>query len=231
MSEKTMNKKKAKFKKVPKITKITDEVIADLETQFQSIRSVYDAHVDLDEQGEVYAIGVFSDGMRTPKRIMREVEEIFRNVMGYRVNYKKIGIVERKEEIPEIRKNRVKFISAYTVQQDHDMLEGTINLEFGQVPIEEKVQIHPFEMELEYFIAHVTAKALEKMIQAHIRIHCVKEINMGDIDVICVTMSTANQEDGSIEMYVGTVVKSKDLISGVAKATLDAMNRRLAAVN
>jgi hypothetical protein len=238
MSKKTLNKKtpnkKTLNKKTSKpkiVTKITDEIKVDLETKFQSIRTVYDAHVDLDEKSRVYAIGIFSDSTRTPKRLKRETEEIFRQVTGFRVDYRKISIVQQKVEAPEVRNSRVKFISAYPIQDRNSFIEGVVNLEFNQTLIEEKLQVHPFELELEYLIAHTTAKALMNILKEHIRIECVKEVTMGDVQVICVTLSVINKEYGSSEMVVGTAFNSKDLSSGVAKATLDAVNRKLDAIS
>lgn len=207
---------------------LSKEHIVELEKRFLLIRSVYDAHVDIDDQGEVQAIGIFSDAARLAKEIKRDVEETFRKVAGFRVNHNKISIVEQQIEAPNGKEKRIKYISAYQIQRGHGVVEGVVNLQFNEVQIEETLQVQQFEMELEYLVASVTANALMKVVPEYrIRIDHVREISMGSVDIICVTLSIINRANGTGGMYVGSTIKSKDLISSVAKSTLDALNRRL----
>lgn len=207
---------------------VDKEMIAELETRFRKIRSVYDSHLDLDETGEVVAIGIFSDAARPPKEIKRDVEETFRKVAGFRVNHNKISIVEQQLTPPTGNEKRIRFLTAFQIQRLNGITEGVIQLEFNESIIEERLQVSQFEMELEYLIANVTVNALMKVIPDYrIRIDHVREVSMGSVDVICVTLSIINRETGTGGMYVGATVKSKDLLSSVAKATLDALNRRL----
>lgn len=206
---------------------LTREVALEVEKKLRGIRSVYDAHVDTDENGEVVAIGIFSDTRRPAKEIKRDVEETFRRVVGYRVNHNKISIVEQKLDDMDQEK-RVKFISAYQIHKGNGLVEGVINLDFNGTNIEEKLEVQQFEMDLEYLIATVTGNALMRIIPEYrIRIDHVREVSMGSTDIICVTVSVISKLNGTGGIYVGSVIKSKDLISSVSKATLDALNRRL----
>ncbi|MFV9511020.1 hypothetical protein [Tepidibacillus sp. LV47] len=201
----------------------------ELEKQFRSLKNVHNAHVDFDEQGEVIAIGIFSDGNRHPKEIKRDVEEIFRKVAGYRVNHNKISIVEQNlEDKSNTKERRIRFITAYQVQKANGVTEGFVQLEYNGELIIESVEAHPFEMDLEYMIANAAAAAIMRILNRYsIRIDQVKEVQMGQVDVIVVTLTVIHRPSGAGSMFVGSVIKTKDLLSSVAKATLDALNRRI----
>lgn len=201
----------------------------ELEKQFRLLKNVHNAHVDFDEQGEVLAIGIFSDGSRHPKDIKRDVEETFRNVTGYRVNHNKISIVEQiLENVSNKEDVRIRFLTAYQIQKANDVVEGFVQLELNNQVIIESVSAHSFEMELEYIIANAAASALMRVLKDYsIRIDQVKEITMGQAEVIVVTLTVIHRSSGAGNMFVGSVIKTKDMLSSVAKATLDALNRKL----
>ena len=205
------------------------ELIIEIEKQFRTLKNVRNAHVDLDEDGEVLAIGVFTDGQRHPKDIKRDVEETFRQVANYRINHTKISIVEQNFDrglIPDDK--RIRFLTAYQIHKPSGAIEGYVQLEYNDKVITGKVEAHKFEMELEYIIANATVSALSQIIEDfNLRIDTVREVNMGQVEVIIITLTVIHQASGSGYMYVGSVVKTKDLLSSVAKATLDALNRRI----
>jgi len=205
------------------------EIVIELEKQFRTLKNVRNAHIDIDEQGEVLAIGVFSDGKRPPKDIKRDVEETFRQIAGYRVNHVKISIIEQNFEQGLLGDdNRIRFMTAYQVQKQNGVIEGFVQLEYNDQPVIGNIEAHKFEMEVEYIIANATVAALLKILEDYsIRIDHVREVSMGQVDVIVVTLTLIHQTSGAGNMFVGSVVKTKDLLSSVAKATLDALNRRM----
>ncbi len=205
------------------------ETVMGLEEQFRTLKNVRNAHVDLDENEEVVAIGIFSDGTRHPKDVKRDVEEVFRQVAGYRINHTKISIVEQQFDKGIITDdNRIRFLTAYQIQKSHRIIEGFVQLEYNDNVIVESVEAHQFEMDLEYLIANATTKAIMKVIDDYsIRVDHVREVSMGQVDVIIVTLTVIHTLSGAGNIFVGSVVKTKDLLSSVAKATLDALNRRM----
>jgi hypothetical protein len=220
-------KNKAKPKPKPEKKEMTPEVISELVTRFRSLRSVYDAHIDLNDQGEVYVIALFTDGSRTIKRMLREAEEVFYQVARYKVDFRKLSIVEQKKEVPIEPVKRVKIISADAVVLENGETLGTVLLEYEDHTFEETMQASPYEMQLPYVIAHAAAKALSRVTFETVHIECVKNFDMESVDVVAVTVSVVDRIYGSKEIYVGSVVKSEDIKSDVVKATLDAMNRRI----
>ena len=205
------------------------EIVLELEKQFRTLKNVRGAHVDFDDNGDVMAIGVFSDGKRHPKDIKRDVEETFRQIAGYRVNHQKISIVEQQFENEDpVETTRVRFLTAYQVQKSNGVIEGFVQLDYNGDVIVESIEAHYFEMELEYIIANAAASAISRIVNDYsIRVDQVREINMGQVDVVVVTVTVVHQKSGAGHMFVGSVIKSKDLLSSVAKATLDALNRRM----
>jgi len=200
-----------------------------LEEQFRLIKNVTNAHVDFTPDGEVEAIGIFSDGLRLAKEIKRDVEETFRQVAGYRVNHLKISIIEQKvKETTLTPVSRIRFVTAYQVQRSNGIIEGVVQLEYNENLIQESFVAHQFEMELEEVIANATAKALMQILSDYtLRIDHVREVSMGGAEIVLATVTIVQRSTGVGGLYVGAVLRSKDLLTSVAKAVLDALNRRL----
>lgn len=195
--------------------------------RIKRLKDVFDAHIDTDDEGEVISLGVFSRGNRHPKEIKRDVEELFRNQMGFRVNHNKISIIEEISE-DEHMIPRVKFLTAFQVYKTPEVIEGVVQLQHDHEVIEGKVEAMQYEMELEYLIAQATAAALMKLLPDHrLRIKHVKEIDMGGQAIICVLVSCTHKRKRDDGIYVGACARTKDLLGSVAKATLDALNRKL----
>jgi len=200
-----------------------------LEERLKLLKDVFDAHVDIDDQNEVLSIGVFSYGQRHPKEIKRDVEEVFRSQMGYRVNHTKISIIEEEREEPKTSFPRVKFLTAYQVFKTPQVIEGVVQIQYEDKIIEGKVEAAESEGDdLELVIAQATVEALMKILPDHrLKVNQVKEIEMGNHPIVCVSITCAHKNKRDDGIYVGACTRSKDLLTSVAKATLDALNRRL----
>lgn len=208
---------------------MSKELSSELEKKFCGLKNIRAAHIDFDENGEVLAIGIFSDSMRNPKDIKRDVEETFRQVAGYRINHTKISIVEQQLE-KEIfsGEKRIRFLTAYQIQKYNNIIEGNVQLEYNEQTIIGKIEANLFENEVEIIIANATAQALMQILTDYsIRVDNVKEVHMEDNNVIVVTLTMVHKPSGAGNIFVGSVIKSKDLLSSVAKATLDSLNRRM----
>ncbi|MGD9676807.1 MAG: hypothetical protein AB7V16_00375 [Vulcanibacillus sp.] len=208
---------------------MSKELSSELEKQFCGLKNVRSAHIDFDNTGEVVAIGIFSDNLRNPKDIKRDVEETFRQVAGYRINHMKISIIEQQleKEIFSAEK-RIRFLTAYQIQRHNNVIEGIVQVEYNEQKIIGSVEANLFEMETEYIIANATVQALMNILTEHnLRVDNVKELKMGSVDVIVVTITMIHKPSGVKHIFVGSVIKSKDLLSSVAKATLDSINRRM----
>lgn len=192
------------------------------------LKDVSDAHIDINDKNEVISIGVFSNGNRHPKEIKRDVEEVFRNQMGYRVNHTKISIVEEIREDERTFFPRIKFLTAYQVFKTPEMIEGVVQLQHEEKIVEGKVEALQFETDLEFIIAQATTEALMKILPEHrLKVNQVKEIEMGMHPIICVSITCTHKNKRDDGIYIGACTRSKDLLTSVAKATLDALNRRL----
>jgi hypothetical protein len=192
------------------------------------LKDVFDAHIDVDDEGEVISIGIFSNGNRHPKEIKRDVEEIFRNQMGYRVNHTKISIVEEIREENKELFPRVKFLTAYQLFKTPEVIEGVVQIQHEDKIVEGRVEVLKFEMDLELLIAQATVNALMKVLPDHrLRVNQVKEMEMGSHPIICISITCTHKEKRDDGIYVGACIRSKDLLTSVSKATLDALNRKL----
>jgi hypothetical protein len=204
---------------------------AEIETlvgRMKLLKDVVDAHIDVDEEGEVTSMGVFSKGGRHPKEIKRDVEEIFRNTMGYRINHTKISIIEEIRDGDQPNFPRVKFLTAYQLFKTPEVIEGVVQVQHENQVVEGKIEALNFEMELEFLIAQATVEAIMKLLPTHrLRINHVKEIEMGSHSIICVSLTCTHKSKVDDGIYIGACLRTKDLLASVSKATLDALNRKL----
>lgn len=192
------------------------------------LKDVVDAHVDIDDKEEVNSIGVFSKGNRHPKEIKRDVEEVFRNQMGYRIIHTKISIVEEIRAEDQAIFPRVKFLTAYQIFKTPEVIEGVVQIQHEDKVVEGRVEALPFEMELEFLIAQATVEAVMKILPTHrLRVNQVKEIEMGNHPIICTSITCTHKAKVDDGIYIGACIRTKDLLTSVSKATLDALNRKL----
>lgn len=192
------------------------------------LKDVVDAHVDIDDKEEVSSIGVFSKGNRHPKEIKRDVEEVFRNQMGYRIIHTKISIVEEIRAEDQAIFPRVKFLTAYQIFKTPEVIEGVVQIQHEDKVVEGRVEALPFEMELEFLIAQATVEAVMKILPTHrLRVNQVKEIEMGNHPIICASITCTHKDKVDDGIYIGACIRTKDLLTSVSKATLDALNRKL----
>jgi hypothetical protein len=190
-----------------------------LQRSIEQIKGVTSARVILDDHNEIAEIHLVGSPDRGPKQIVRDTESLLYARFGLRVDYRRISLVQVEGDGETKPTARLRLVS---VAQEGDRvrvalangkgcIEGTATLAEGLGPA----------------AARATLDALQKVIgqAATLRLQQAQTVALEGQCVFLVVASalTAAGE----ERLTGTCLIGEDLASAAAKATLDAVNRRL----
>ncbi len=195
----------------------------------RQIREVISARVVVDSSGNIEEIHVLAGAGRNPKQIVRDIESAFMAHFGISVDHKKISIAQVQAEderaVGAVTRVRLKTVS-YTVRGRQG--EARVEVELDDVTAE-GVSTGP----------HTTTSRLRTMAAATLRaveryfrtdaLFALEDVVLVSVAqqqavVVLVTLTT----DGSEELFVGCAVVRPDAMEAVARAALDAINRRFA---
>jgi hypothetical protein len=204
---------------------LSEEQVFQIIEHFKAIRSVYDAHLDLDERDEVLSIGIFADGTRTPKRVKREAEEAFRRVARFKIDYRKINIIQDKEVFPPAEKWRIHLEKAIC-ERTTTGWESLVELRVGRQRFRGRLATDWGEWEPDMLVARTAARVLSYIAFDPIRVECVKASTIAEWELLHVTLQFFHQA-GRGGLYVGTVFRTENEFMDLVRACLDAINRQI----
>jgi len=200
---------------------------ADLELTLAQIRGVFAACVVLDQNRDVSEIHIVASAARKPKQIVRDVETLLFVKHRVKVDYRKISMVLLPDEKllkiplarPEIR----------GVVEDNLGSERRIRVEIrgaSKVAIGEAREGIDNPMTFQTS-AKATINAIEKLLGQHIdvRLEDITALRLGVREVVLVVLTSLleNRE----ETLVGASFVGTHPAESAARATLDALNRRI----
>lgn len=174
---------------------------------------------------EMVEIHVLSDSTRSPKQISRDVESAIMTHFGIRIDRKIISIVQLKDTENRFT-SRIKF-AGVSLSSNGNAVEVEAKLLFEEREYIAKqigVNTVPNRNRL---VAEATLKALEEIIgQAYIMytndviVNCINDYK---VVTVMVTFKLSNSE----ELLAGAAVVKNDVNEAIARAALDAVNRRV----
>ena len=200
---------------------------AAIEQLLGQIRGVLAVRVVADAQGQIDEIHVVGTPERSPKAMVRDVESLLYVRGGIRLDHRKISLVQMAETAIQPTVVRVQLVE-HAWSAGGEQPEVTITLGMG----DQRVQGigrgaseggEPPEM----LIGYATIHALDQLIgpRGQFRLENLQRQPFGAIEV-CLSHLSLTTDDG-VETLLGiSVVRGGDL-AAVARAVLDAVNRRL----
>ena len=200
---------------------------ADLELTLAQIRDVFAACVVLDQNRDVSEIHIVASAGRKPKQIIRDVETLLFVKHRVKVDYRKISMVllpgEKLLKIPLARPE------IRGIVEDNLGSEKRIRVEIrgaSKVAIGEAREGIDNPMTFQTS-AKATINAIEKLLGQHIdvRLDNVTALRLGVREVVLVVL-TSLLEDRE-ETLVGASLAGTRPAESAARATLDALNRRI----
>ncbi len=204
------------------------ERVKDYERLIGQIRDVISARVITDTQGNIEEIHVLAGSGRSPKQIVRDVESAFMTQFGLSVDHKKVSIaqVQDQGEVPleptRVKLGSVSFSAAGPRADCHVQLELSGDTYEGSAAGANSAS---GRLRL---VALATVAAVEQYFKSA-TMFSVDEVvaqtlsNRRVVNVI-LTLLTGSGE----ESFLGSSLVKDDEREAVARATLDAINRKIA---
>lgn len=200
---------------------------SDLELTLAQVRGVYAACVVLDQNRDVNEIHIIGSSARKPKQIVRDIETLLFVKHHVKVDYRKISMAL----LPDERLLRIPLARPEIRKVAEDILgnEKRIRVEIrgaSQVAVGEAREgiDNPTTFQTS---AKATINAIEKLVGRDIDVHLddVTAMRLGTREIILVVLTSAieNRE----ETFVGASFVGARPAESAARATLDALNRRI----
>lgn len=200
---------------------------AALEQLIYQVRGVHAARLVTDPGGKINEVHVVGTPRRSAKQIVRDIESILYVRGGVRLDYRKISLVQVAESAVQNVAPRLQLIDvAQTASESGAGVVVTLGLR------DEQVQglggARPGEpAELPQLTAEATVNALDNWVgpRGHLQLERIQRQALGAIEVYMAHLSL--ETDAGIETLLGVSMLRNDELLTVARAVLDAANRRV----
>jgi hypothetical protein len=200
---------------------------SEIEDLIRKVRGVLAVRVVRNDQGQIDELHAVGSPQRSAKQMVRDIESILYVRGGIRIDHRKISLVQIAEAGMPVGLVRVQLLEVAR----HDEQEPpaiAVALAVGTRRVEGVAHAHPDrDHSDDQIVAQATAQALDKLIGAigHLHVENLQRQAFGALQV-CLAHLSLTTDDG-IETLLGISVVRHDEPSAVARAVLDAMNRRL----
>lgn len=199
----------------------------DLELTLSQIKGVFASSVVLDSGKDIGEIHVVSSSTRKPKQIVRDIETLLFVKHRLKIDYRKISLVQlpdaklmripmARPEIREVKEDVVGDEKRIQVE-----IQGASRIAQGQAS--ERLD-HPSPYRT---AARATVHAIERLLSntIDVRLDEAETFSLGPRQVLIVILTSIieNRE----ETFVGASFVGARPIESAARATLDALNRRI----
>jgi hypothetical protein len=200
---------------------------ADIHLTLSQVSGVHVACAVLNQNHDVAEIHIIASANRKPKQIIRDVETMLLVKHNIRIDYRKISLVQVPDEQllrvpvarPEIRK--VVEENLGSEKRVRVEIQGASRIVIGEA-LEKVDNPLPFQTG-----AQATINALEKLVGKYIdvRLEETATMRIGTHDILMVVVSCLGHDRE--EVFVGTSFVGSRPVESAARATLDALNRRI----
>ncbi len=203
----------------------------ELEGAINQVQGVVANRVVSDDKGGLSEVHVMASTERAPKQIVRDIESLLFVKFGFRVDYRKISLVQLGEEqILPLGLSRLKLISVHCkagpVGAEAEVQIGSPEgLHVGLAQGETTDETGVGEAEL---VAQATLNALQEVVgaKAELALGGVERFDLGEREIMVVQISylfPAGEETLLGVSFIGGGGERE----ASARAALDAVNRRL----
>jgi hypothetical protein len=205
--------------------------VSDLELTLKQVRGVYASRVIMDGQRQLCEIHIIATDERRPKQIIRDIETILCVKHGLRIDYRKVSLVQlavddlRRLPLarPEIR--RVDEENLGEQRRIRVEISGAGRIVHGEA--NERIDsATPF-----YSAARATVECVEKLVgrQIDVRVEHATALRLDAYEIAIVVLSCWIEDRE--EKLVGASFVGSRPAESAARATLDALNRRIFTLN
>ncbi len=202
-----------------------------LERTIERIEGVTSAKVILAEDGGVSEIHLVSSSSRRPKQVVRDIESLLNAQYGIRVDYRCISLVQLSSENTTPPHKRVQFVSAQSLLPTEHSLQVTLQDENtryrGVASLLPTAQSNESDEPCTRAAACATVAALQQILSQYVQLSVQEAQTVSTDDQQIALVIILAQTASSQERLTGTCIIGDSPYDAAAKATLDAVNRRL----
>jgi len=198
-----------------------------LQRTIEQVKEVTSARVILDDEGAISEIHLVGSAGRKAKQIVRDIESLLYARFGMRIDYRKISLVQLDAPHVSSVPSRLIFVSAAAYPQAGDYVRVVLQSD-GQTYEGIATVFNEIHQDAE---ANATAQATIGAVQqaigemARLAVQEAKHVSADGQNVSLVVIRALTSQGE--ECLTGTCLVRDQPLDAVAKATLDAINRRL----
>lgn len=203
--------------------------VQECESIINQIKSVISGKVVLDREGLIEEIHVLSSPDRSPKQVVRDVESALMAKFGVLVDHKKISVAQMREqeEINIGGEVRPEVASVAVLLKGRNM-EASVELLIGEQSYRGVATGPNTSTNQMRLVAQATVNSLESYLDGTCSIvtEDVKSFTLAGLPAVAVSVSLVTNIGE--ELLIGAVIIKNDEKVAAVKATLAAINRRMA---
>ncbi len=202
------------------------ETLADVESVICHLRDVVSARVVAGETGDIDEVHVLTEGSRTPKQVVRDIESALMAKLGVQLDHRKVSVAQiqgnGRREISRLRFSDVSISlngshaeAAVRLSRDGCTFSGNAS---GLGSMNSQMRL----------IATATLRAVEDsgtvdgtMVIEDMSVNTI----LGGKTIVVILISAVT--DRAEDFLTGSAVVKQDMWKAVVNATLDAINRRV----
>lgn len=174
-------------------------------------------------------VHIIANKFRAPKQIVRDIESSLIAAYDYRIDRKVISIAQIQTD-DGIKIGRIKLEGIF-MKLEENLAECSVNLnyngdtfavsEYGEKTLSNKRKL----------IVKSTLRGVEQIV-GHAIMFDIQDVAVNQIrDVSYVNVFISMFKEGKEEILIGAAIDNNDLNMTIAKATLDAINRKIQKTN
>jgi len=206
-----------------------ENAVADYEDMIRQIKDVISARIVTDTMGGIAEIHVLAGSARGPKQVVRDVESAFMAQFGISIDHKKISVAQMREDENlrpslEVRPR----VTSVTVLSSGRTMEARVQVALGEETFEGTASGPSTASNKLRLISQATALALEEFTKGicNIVVEDITTIVLSRRPVVAVSIAVVTNIGE--ERLIGVAFVNDDEREAAVKATLDAVNRRMA---
>lgn len=176
---------------------------------------------------EISEIHVLANTSRAPKQIVRDVQSAISAQFGVAVDHKLISVAQIPLENEMKMRARLIF-EEINVSKNKERTSATVTLSDGESSFAGTAYAMNDQLEINKMICNATLHSVENFLEdsIHLSVSDAKQFSLGG--EIAVAVCIAVRSNGKVERLLGSAFACGDMETAVVKATLDALNRKIA---
>lgn len=181
------------------------------------------------QNDEVVEIHVLADNTRTPKQIVRDIESAILVKLGIEMDHKKISVAQlnKSEPVPAEVRTRFQFKS-FNYKTENGNAEVMVTINYNDKSYTAKINGPNTRQNRLRLAASATLSAIEQSmdVEGMLIVGDVQKIVLyGQAAIAAVVCLRSSYQE---EVLLGTALNRGDDLESTVRASLDAVNRRIA---